>query len=131
MTSILQFNRRYFVLAALLFLIELLIAGYVHDKIIRPYIGDLIVVVLIYCFLRSFLDLPYFITALAVLVFSFAIETLQYFHIVDKLGLTNSKYASIVIGTSFAWEDIVAYIIGIALVIFIESTRHTKKQQLT
>jgi hypothetical protein len=25
----------------------------------------------------------------------------------------------------------VAYIIGIALVIFIESTRHTKKQQLT
>jgi hypothetical protein len=25
----------------------------------------------------------------------------------------------------------VAYIIGLALVIFIESTRHTKKQQLT
>ena len=36
-----------------------------HDHIIRPYVGDTLVVMLIYCFVKSFLDFPYLITALA------------------------------------------------------------------
>ncbi len=126
----LKFNRLYFIQAVLLFCIELLIAGFVHDEIIRPYIGDLLVVVLIYCFVRSFLATAYLITALAVLLFSYTIEMLQYFHIVDILGLTDYKYASIVIGTSFAWADMLAYTIGISLVIFIEGSRVSYKQRV-
>jgi hypothetical protein len=34
------FNLSYFLLALLLFVAEVLIDIYVHDRIIRPYIGD-------------------------------------------------------------------------------------------
>lgn len=123
----LKFNRQYFVLAALLFGIEILIATFVHDQIIRPYIGDLLVVILIYCFIKSFINTPVLITALSVLAFSYTIETLQYFHIVNKLGLRESGMAAIIIGTSFEWTDLVAYTLGIAIVIFLESVIANRK----
>ncbi len=119
----LKFSRLYFFSAVILFGIEVLIALFVHDRIIRPYIGDLLVVVLIYCFIKSFLDIPVFKAALFVLLFSYVIEILQYFNLVEKLGLQHSKIASTVIGTSFAWLDLLAYTAGIALVVFIEKVR--------
>ena len=115
-----KFNRNYFILTILIFCGEVLIALYVHDTIIRPYIGDLLVVVLLYCFVKSFLSVPVFATAIYVLVFSFLIETLQYFKIVNILGLQNSSIAKVIIGTSFAWIDLVAYTLGIVLVLFVE-----------
>lgn len=115
-----RFNKTYFALAVLIFIIEVLIALFVHDLVIRPYVGDVLVVILIYCFVRSFLDLPVLPTAFAVLVFSFVIETLQYFEIVNRLRLQDSKIAATVIGNSFAWMDVLAYIIGIIIVIGVE-----------
>ena len=119
----LRFNRKYFVVAVVIFFIEILIAVFVHDRFIRPYVGDVLVVILIYCFVKSFLDLPVLPTALAVLLFSFAIETLQYYEIVNRLGLQDSTIASTVIGNSFAWIDVLAYIIGIILVLCFEFGR--------
>ena len=55
-------------------------------------------------------------------IFSYAVETLQYFHVVNRLGLQNSKIVRIIIGTSFEWIDLIAYTIGIALVIYFEVT---------
>lgn len=78
--------------------------------------------ILIYCFVKSFINTPVKATALAVLLFSYLIETLQYFHLVDLLGLEKSKTARIVIGTSFAWTDLLAYTLGILLVLIIEFT---------
>ena len=120
MTSILRFNRRYFVLAILLLIIEILIALYVHDKIVRPYIGDFLVVILIYCFLKSFLNTPVFATGIAVLIFSYSVEILQYLNIVDILGLQNSSFARIIIGNSFAWIDIIAYTAGVFFLLCLE-----------
>ena len=131
MSSILKFNRLYFVLTLLLFAIEILIAKYAHDQIIRPYIGDLLVVMLIYCFVKSFLASPYLITAVAILAFSYVIETLQYFHIVNLLGLEKSKLARIVIGTSFEWIDLIAYTLGIAIVVYLETASTKRKVKLS
>lgn len=114
------FNKNYFGLAILIFGIEVLIAFYVTDNFVRPYLGDVLVVILIYCFLKSFLKLPVLVTALLVLAFSFAIEYLQFLHIVEKLGLEKSKMARTVIGTSFGWIDLLAYIVGIAIVLIVE-----------
>jgi hypothetical protein len=104
----------------MLFGIEILIAKFAHDPIIRPYVGDLLVSILIYCFVKAFLPTPVLPTALGVLLFSYAIEVMQYFHIVNRLGLQNSKTASTVIGTSFEWIDLIAYTAGIALVLYLE-----------
>lgn len=133
MTSLLKFNRRYFVLAILILVVEILIAIFLHDRIIRPYVGDILVVILIYSTVRSFLDSPVLLTALSVLALSFTIEGLQYLNIVDRLGLENSTIAKTIIGTSFAWADIFAYIIGFIIVLLFEkiilirnSKRNTK-----
>ncbi|MGG9963631.1 DUF2809 domain-containing protein [Ferruginibacter sp. SUN106] len=116
----LKFSARYFILAILLLVTEILIAVYVHDAIIRPYIGDLLVVILIYCTVKAFINSPVLKTAIAVLLFSFLIETLQYFKIVEVLGLQHSKLARVIIGTSFEWVDIAAYIAGVLVVLFAE-----------
>jgi hypothetical protein len=116
----LTFNIKYFGLTILLFVIEVLIALFIHDAFIRPYIGDFLVVILIYCFIKSFLNLPTVPVAGFVLLFSFGIEFLQYFNFVEKLGLGESKLATIILGNSFAWLDLVAYAAGIIAVVVVE-----------
>ncbi|MFB9090423.1 DUF2809 domain-containing protein [Flavobacterium paronense] len=115
-----KFNVAYFRLASFIFIIETLIALYINDSIIRPYIGDVLVVILIYCFIKSFLDVKVLPTALFVLLFAFTVEFLQYLNIVEKLGLQSSKIATTIIGTSFSWIDILTYIVGIIIVISVE-----------
>ena len=124
----LTFNRSYFRLFSLILTTEILIALYVHDSIIRPYIGDVLAVILIYCFLKSFLKTKVLPTAIFVLFVAFGIETLQYFNIVDKLGLQDSKIIRVILGTSFEWKDMLTYIVGIAIVLLTEklTTRNPK-----
>jgi glucan phosphoethanolaminetransferase (alkaline phosphatase superfamily) len=115
-----QFNGKYFALAILIFIIEVLIALYVHDQIIRPYIGDVLVVILIYCFVKAFFNFPVIKTAIGVLLFSYAVETLQYFEFVKLIGLEKNRLANVVIGNYFAWMDILAYSLGIVIVLLAE-----------
>ncbi|HEY4616994.1 MAG TPA: DUF2809 domain-containing protein [Flavobacterium sp.] len=116
----LVFNKKYFAIAVVIFMIEVAIALFVHDSFVRPYLGDVLVVILIYCFLKSFLKLTVLQAAAFVLLFSFTIEFLQYLNIVNALHLENSKIARTVIGTSFSWIDLLTYVIGLAIVIVAE-----------
>ncbi len=118
-----QFNRRYFLLALLLFAVEVYIATSVNDHFVRPFVGDYLVVILLYAFLRAFWNTSVRRAALSVLVFSYVLEILQYFKLVELLHLEHIRWARIVIGTSFAWEDLVAYFLGIATVFVVESFR--------
>lgn len=122
----LKFNPWYFLFASILFIMEVFIAVYIHDEIIRPFIGDLLVVILIYCSIKAFLNTKLYHTAIFVLLFSYGIETLQYFNIVKVIGLADSKLANIVIGNYFAWMDILMYTLGIMIVIVIEKIRMKK-----
>ncbi len=119
----LTFRKTYFILSILLFIIEVLIALFAHDEFIRPYVGDLLVVVLLYCLVKSFLNWSTSTTAVWVLLLSYLIETLQFFNIVQHLGLSGSKIANIIIGTYFTWFDILAYTLGILLVLAIEKLK--------
>lgn len=118
-----KFKKGYFVWTVALFIIEVLIALYIKDSIIRPHVGDVIVVILIYCFLRSFINMPVITLATISLLFAFATEALQYFKIVERLGLRDSALASIVIGTHFSWIDLFCYIAGIMIVLVAEKNR--------
>jgi hypothetical protein len=122
----LKFRRGYFIIAIALFVAEICIAKFFHDGFIRNNLGDFLVVILIYCTIRSFLKLSVLSTSVFVLLFSYGIEILQYFKIVEKLGLQNYKIARIVIGTSFGWSDMLAYTLGIGLVLLIEKLRVKK-----
>ncbi len=120
MRGVLKFKGRYFVVALIIFFTEILIALFAHDRIIRPYIGDFLVVILIYCFLRSFINMSVIRLAFSALIFSYIVETLQYFNILDRLGLQNSSLARVVMGSSFEWTDLIAYTLGIVFVLYVE-----------
>lgn len=118
--SMLPFNKNYFGFAVLIFCIEVLIALFVKDQFVRPYLGDVLVVMLMYCFFKSFIKLPVLTVAILVLVIAFGIEFLQFLNIVQMLHLEQSKIARTVLGTSFSWIDLLTYCIGIAIVLLVE-----------
>jgi hypothetical protein len=127
----LRFNWLYFALTVMIFVVEVLIAVYLHDGFIRPYAGDFLVVILIYCFVRSFLQTPVMPMALAVLVFSYLVETLQYFNFVKIIGLEHSRIARIIIGNYFSWTDILAYTLGIGFTILMEKIKLFRRNLLS
>ncbi|MET0244352.1 MAG: DUF2809 domain-containing protein [Flavitalea sp.] len=122
-----KFSLKYFILAMLIFITELLIALYVRDRFIRPYFGDYLVVMLVYCGVRTFLQGSVWKIAIGSLIFAYFIETLQYLRIVDRLGLADNIVAKTVIGYGFEWKDIFAYTLGIATLILIEFFIRRKK----
>lgn len=110
-------NKKYLVATILLFIIETLIALFVHDSFIRPFVGDIIVIVLLYTFMKIFPIKGEVPLIIGIFLFAVGVETLQYFKIVELLGLSSNKIASTIIGTSFDWKDIGAYAIGASLLL--------------
>lgn len=118
--SLVRFHLKSFIIAIAIFFIEVLIALYVKDNFIRPYIGDVLVVILIYYFVKAFLRLPIWNLAIGVLIFSYMVEILQFYHFVELIGMEHNRFANVVIGNFFAWEDLLAYTIGITIVLVVE-----------
>lgn len=115
------FNKKYLLLTIIFFFAEVCIALFITDRIIRPFIGDVLVVILIYCFLRIFLNLNYWKVALGVLIFACLIETLQYFDYVKLLGFENNRILSVAMGRTFEWLDFAAYFVGFWMIILTEN----------
>ena len=102
----------YLIVFILLMVVETLIALYVHDDFIRPYIGDVIVVMVLYSFVRIFIPEKYRLLPLYIFIFSVAVEVMQYFKIINILGLQNNSFARVIIGSVFDLKDIACYGIG-------------------
>jgi hypothetical protein len=116
----LRFSWGYFLCSLLLIGVEIFIGVKMHDPIIRPYGGDYLVVILLYCLIRSCWEVPIVITALLVLLFSYVVEVSQYFHLADHLGLREPSLARTLLGTYFSWTDILVYTLGILTVLGVE-----------
>jgi hypothetical protein len=111
-----KFNRTYFVLAVILLVVEFIIGAFMHDDYIRPFGGDFLVVILIYCSIKSILKCDVTYTALGVLLFAFVIEWCQRIHLINMLNLQHSPIARVILGTDFAWTDMLMYTLGILCV---------------
>lgn len=116
----LKFDKKSFIIAIIIFLVEVIIALYIKDKIIRPFVGDILVVIFMYYFIKAFINIKVINIAIFTLIFSFVVEILQYFNFVEMIGLGHNKAARIIIGTSFSWIDILCYFIGFVLLFFID-----------
>lgn len=100
--------------------VEVLIALFVHDRFIRPYVGDMLVVVVLYTFLRIWI--PEKGKGLVYYVFAFAagVELLQYVQIVKLLGLEDNAFFRILIGSTFDVKDILCYGVGCVGILVVE-----------
>ncbi len=110
---------KYLITFLILLFVEVFIALFIHDNFIRPYVGDILVVIVIYMAVR--IIFPYKFENLAIYTFLFAVfvELLQLINIVKILGLENNKFLSTLIGSTFDLKDIACYAIGtIILIIF-------------
>ena len=118
------FNKKYFILFALIFLSEILIAKYANG-FIRHTFGDFLAVIFVYCLVKSFIKISANYAAILSLIISFCVEFLQLTNLQNLSLFKNSKLLRIVIGTSFSIGDLIAYSFGFLTIIVIE---HNLKQ---
>lgn len=107
--NMLTFRKNYFFAAVFLFLVEVFIALYIRDAVIRPYGGDFLVILLIYCLLKSFFKIPVKNAILGTLAFAFLVEGLQFIKLIKLLGLEGNSLASAILGSHFEWLDMLLY----------------------
>ena len=117
-------NRRilYLIIFCGLLAVEVGIALFVNDAFVRPYVGDMLVTLLLCCLCR--LIVPDKVRLLPVYVFVFAacVEIGQYFDLVALLGLTDNRIISIALGRTFSWMDLVCYAVGCAAAFGLDQT---------
>ncbi|MCS3867376.1 DNA integrity scanning protein DisA with diadenylate cyclase activity [Chryseobacterium ginsenosidimutans] len=113
----LKSSLKYFLLTIAIFLIEVLIATKLKDIFfVRAYLGDVIVILLIYTFIKCFFTINNNQKLIfGILIFSCLVEFAQYFNIAEKLGFRRGSLMYIVIGNSFSWIDILCYAAGCLL----------------
>lgn len=109
-----KFNSKYFFAALIIFLVEVAIATLFKSvSFVRAYLGDILVVILIYCFIRAFFRIKN-TKKLLIGIFCFAVfvEVLQYFKIVTFFGFGKGTLGYILLGNHFSYEDILCYATG-------------------
>lgn len=107
-------NKRiiYAAIFLLLLISEILIALFANDKVIRPYMGDVLIIVLICAFIRIFIPEKVILLPIFAAFFGAAVEFLQYFDFAALLGAENSRFLSILLGRTFDSMDIICYAAG-------------------
>lgn len=101
----------YAILAMLLLLTEVAIAIWVTQPFIRGFIGDVLVIILLYTVIRSLFNRRHRYLEEAILIFAICIEVTQYFEISELLNI-ESSFIKVIIGQVFDWFDILAYLVG-------------------
>ncbi|MPQ45313.1 DUF2809 domain-containing protein [Clostridium tarantellae] len=112
-----KINLRYLVSFIILFLVESFIAIAVKNVFIRAYIGDVLVIILMYTLIKTFISKPIKLLPIYLFVFASFIEVLQYFNIVEVLQLQNNKIVATIIGNTFDIKDILCYLIGAVILL--------------
>ena len=104
----------YGIATVILLIIEVIIGLYAHGWI-RNYLGDVLIVILLYTLYRTIIPewpTKWYVLPTVIIIFAFVVEFLQLWGFCDRFGITN-RLLRIIIGTGFSVEDLVSYAIGI------------------
>ncbi len=89
---------------------EVCIALFVHDDFVRPYLGDVLAVVTVYCGARIVFPQRFAWLSGAVLVLAAGVELLQLTELSSLFG--EGSFMSILLGSVFDPKDLLCYFIG-------------------
>lgn len=97
-----------------------------ENRIVRGFIGDIIVILLIYFLIKAFYDFHPLKLAVFTLMLAYITEFLQYLKLASFLGLEHNTVARLIIGSVFDPYDLVAYTVG-AILVYIIDTRIVRR----
>ena len=122
-------NRLWFIVAlATVVGIEVVIGKYVHDAFIRPYLGDVLIVVAVYLLVRAIWPKGHRLLPVWVFLFAAAVECMQGFGWADLPVIRDTRLLRIVLGSTFDWRDIVCYAVGCCGIALVERrAKHFQK----
>jgi len=113
-----KFKSRSFIIFITILLIEIILALYIRDGFFRPFVGDILVILLVYYFIKAFTDIHTKLLWLYIFIFATLIEVGQYFNLLELLNLQNNRVLSVVLGSTFDLKDIFCYFIG-SMIVFV------------
>lgn len=96
--------------------IEVLIALFVHDKFVRPYLGDVLAVVCVYFLARTVLQSKPHCLSIFVTAFAFFVELVQLTPLSEHLP----SPLSVIVGGTFDLKDLLCYYVGGAACFFLD-----------
>lgn len=100
---------------AVLLVVEIIIGKFAHG-FIRAYVGDVLVIPLIYCFVRMFYLRPSVWLPAAVGCLGIFAEILQFLEVCGLLGIPKGSLLGILLGSSADVADILCYAAGALLI---------------
>jgi hypothetical protein len=121
----LKFNLQYFLIFIVLLLVEIFIGVFVRDRFIRPFIGDVLSVIVLFAMIRVMYRGKGIYLAIAVLLFAFGVEFAQYFKLAAYLNLEKGSIPYIMLGATFDPLDLLAYALG-TIVNFVLDKKYIK-----
>lgn len=109
-------NKFYLTTFVFLLLTELIIFNSLNNGFIRFVLGDFIVVILLYSFIKSFVKVKSKFVAIGILLFAYLIEFLQLINILEILNIQPNTVTRMLLGSTFSLEDLIAYTFGIVVI---------------
>lgn len=120
---------RYFMIFCIGLVIEIYIGLYIKDTWIRPYVGDILIVPVVYWFLRVIFPEKPRRLDVGVILMAILVEFSQAIHL-DRLLKIQGTVLGIIVGSTFDWKDIFCYGLGGLLVFVVEKSLNVQKEQL-
>lgn len=98
--------------AVTLLAVEVLIALFVRDGLVRPYGGDVLVVILMHFTWRGVFRTAPRVVAMGCFAFACSVEAAQALGLAQHLGVAQHWAGRLILGTTFQWGDLLAYALG-------------------
>lgn len=118
-------STKHILITSILFITEIAIAYFHFNFFVRGFLGDVLVILLLYSFLKIFVKNNIFRTAVSVLAFAYFVELLHLLKLAEKLHI-QSEILLTIVGSTFDFWDLVAYTLGFILILLIEKIFHQK-----
>ncbi|WP_202027897.1 ribosomal maturation YjgA family protein [Galbibacter mesophilus] len=119
-----HFKPKHFILFIFFLCIEVGIALFSKNQFIRGFLGDFLVIPLLYFFVKSFIRIKGSNLSFYILIIAIFTEVLQLLEIQKHFQIEN-PYVKIIMGTTFDFKDLIAYFLGFLLILFFDKSSPT------
>lgn len=93
-----------------------------HEPFIRGFVGDLVFMILLYCFGKSCADLRPRVVAGVTLGIAYITEFMQYINLYQYIGMEHNRIARIIFGATFDVGDLIAYTLGVLCIYLLDTS---------